>query len=171
MVAKGDVLLGVQHLKHSRRWVAAEIVAHLINLIEQNERIRRACTAQRIDNAAGHCPNIGLAVSADIRFVPHAAQAHACISTPHRLGDRFCNRCLAHARRPHQAQNLSLKTGSKRFYSQELHNTFLDLFQAVVVAVENGLCFRQVKPLLAFFVPRQFEHCIQISAHHALFGV
>ena len=67
-----------------------------------------------------------------------------------------------------QTEHLPAQLGRERLDRQKFHDALLDLFQAVMVAVEDGLRLGKVEPLLALFVPRQVEHRVQIGAHHAL---
>ena len=109
-------------------------------------------------------------MTADVRLVTHTAEAHARVIAAHGLSNGFRNRGLADTRRTDQTQHLTLQIGRKALYSQKLHDTFLDLLHAVVVAVEDSLCFCKVMTFLALLVPRQVEHGIQIGTHDTLLG-
>ena len=170
VVAEGNILLGVQHFKHRRCRIAAEVVAHLVNLVEQDERVGSTGTAQRIHNTAGHCADVGLAVTADIRLITHTAEAHARVVAAHGLCNGLGNRGLADTRRADQTQHLPLEVGRKALDGKELHNAFLDLLHAIVVAVEDRLRFREIMTFLALLIPRQVEHGIQISTYDTLLG-
>ena len=171
MVAERDVLFGVEHLEHRGGRVSAEIAAHLVDLVEQDERIGRSGTAQRVHDASGHCADVGLSVTADVGLIAHAAQTHAGIAAAHRLRDGFRDRGLADARRACETEHLSLEAGRERADRQKLHDALLDLFHAVVVAVEDALRLLEVETLLAPAAPRQIEHGIEISAHDALLRI
>ena len=73
VVAEGVVLLRIEHLEKRRRRVAAVVVAELIHLVKQHERILAARQLHRVDDAAGHRADIGFAVAANVALVPHAA--------------------------------------------------------------------------------------------------
>ena len=66
MVVEGRVLLRVENLEQGRRQVATEIHAHLVDLIQQDERVGRLGLAHRLDDLAGHRADIGPAVTADL---------------------------------------------------------------------------------------------------------
>ena len=74
MVGKSGVLLGIQHLEHSRRGVAPEIVSHFVDLIQQNQRIAGAGPPDGRHDPPRHGADIGFAVAADIGLVPDAAE-------------------------------------------------------------------------------------------------
>ena len=109
-------------------------------------------------------------MTADIRLVTHTAEAHARVAAAHGLCNGLGNRGLADTRRADQTQHLSLEVGRKALDGKELHNAFLDLLHAIVVAVEDRLRFRQIMTFLALLIPRQVEHGIQISTHDTLLG-
>ena len=53
VVAEGGVLLGVEHLEHRARRVAAEVGAHLVDLVDHQDRVVRAGVAHA---RGGSCP-------------------------------------------------------------------------------------------------------------------
>ncbi len=87
VVAEGVVLFGVQHFKQCCRWIAAEVSRHLIDLIEQEDRINASCCLHPLDNPAGHSTNIGAAVPADLSFITHPAERDADELTVQGTGD------------------------------------------------------------------------------------
>ena len=54
VVAEVPVLLGVEHLEHRARRVAAEVGAHLVDLVDQEHRVQRLGVADRADDRPGH---------------------------------------------------------------------------------------------------------------------
>ena len=81
MVTEGAVLLAIQNLKQCRRRVAVIGNTKLIHLVQKHQRIDGACLLHGIDDASVNCADIGLSVSADFRFILHAAQGHPHIVT------------------------------------------------------------------------------------------
>ena len=64
MVVELVVLLGVKHLKQRRSRVATEVHAHLVDFVEQEERVGLlAVLAHRLDDLAGHRADIGAPVA------------------------------------------------------------------------------------------------------------
>ena len=88
MVAEGRVLLRVEHLEHRARRVAAEVGAHLVDLVDHQHRVVRAGVAQRAEDRPGHRPDVGAAVAADLRLVAHAADRDALERALQAAGDR-----------------------------------------------------------------------------------
>jgi hypothetical protein len=105
VVVERRVLLRVEHLEQRRRRIAAEVLAHLVDLVEQEERVGLLRLLHRLDDLAGHRADIGAAVAADLGLVAHAAQRHAHELAAGRLGDRLAERGLADAGRADEAQD------------------------------------------------------------------
>ena len=76
VVPERVVLLRVQHLQHGRRGVAPEVVAHLVNLVQQKHRVLGTGLAHGIYYPAGDGAHVGAPVTANLRLVPHPAQRH-----------------------------------------------------------------------------------------------
>ena len=89
VIHEGRVLLGVEDLEQGRRGIAAEIHAHLVDLIEQEKRILLLGLAHRLNDLAGHGADIGAPVATDLGFIAHTAERHADKFAPGRLGDRL----------------------------------------------------------------------------------
>jgi hypothetical protein len=100
VVAEGRVLLGVEHLEHRARRVALEARAHLVDLVDHQDRVVRAAVADRADDRPGQRADVGAPVAADLRLVAHAADADALELAPHRVRDRVAEGGLADAWRP-----------------------------------------------------------------------
>ena len=98
VVAEGRVLLGVEHLEHRRGGVAPPVGAHLVDLVDHEERVVGRRVAQRADDRAGHRAHVGAPVAADLGLVAHAADGDALEAAPERAGDRPPQRRLADAR-------------------------------------------------------------------------
>ncbi len=77
MVREGAILLGVEHLEKRRRWVAAEVAAELVDLVEHEDGARRAGLLHPLDDLPRKRADIGAAVPADLRFVVRSAERHA----------------------------------------------------------------------------------------------
>ncbi len=167
VVVKHAVLVRVQHLQQSGGRVAAEIVAHLVDLVQQNQRVRGAGLLERRDNPARHGADIGAAVADDVGLVAHAPQRDADVFAPDRLRNGVGDGGFAHAGRPDQADNLAAHVGRQLFDGHDLQNAVLDLLQAVVVAVENPAGALQVDALPAVGMPRQLQARLDIADDYA----
>ena len=78
-------------------------------------------------------------MSADLRFVAHAAERDANELAPHRFGDRPSQRSLSDARRADKAQDRSLASRFQFDDGEIFENAFFDLVEIVVVPIENVL--------------------------------
>jgi hypothetical protein len=56
VIAERRVLFGVEHLEQRRRRIAAEVVAELVDLVEDEHRVPRLGAAQPLDDLAGQAP-------------------------------------------------------------------------------------------------------------------
>ena len=108
MIPESVVLLAVQHLQQRRGRVAPVISAELVDLIQHQQRVHGAAATDALYDTSRHGADIGLAVAADIRFIPHAAKRDSVQLAVQCLGNRQSNRGLAHARRAHKADDLPL---------------------------------------------------------------
>jgi hypothetical protein len=103
MVVEGVVLLRIEHFEQRRGRIAAEIRAHLVDFVEQEQRIGGLGLAHRLDDFSRHRADIGAAVAADLRLVAHAAERDAHEFAPRGACDRLAERGLADARRADEA--------------------------------------------------------------------
>ena len=137
VVAEVPVLLRVEHLEHRARRVAAEVGAHLVDLVDQQHRIERLGVAQRADDRPRHRADVGAPVAADLGLVAHAADRDARELAPERARDRLAERRLADARRPAK-HRIGPETSPLQLRDGEvLDDPFLDLVEVVVVLVED----------------------------------
>ncbi len=137
MVREGGVLLRVQDLQEGRGGVAPEVGADLVHFIQDEHRVIGAGPADGLDDAAGHGPHVGAAVAPDLGFVPHPAQGEAHELAAQGPGDGAAQGGLAGARRPHEAEDGPLHVGLQFAHRQVFQDALLDLFQVVVVLVQD----------------------------------
>ena len=74
MVLELRILLRVEHLEQGRGGIAAEILAELVDLVEQEERVGGPGLPEVGDDLAGQRADIGAPVAANLGFVADAAQ-------------------------------------------------------------------------------------------------
>ena len=165
VVVEGVVLLGIEHFKQRRRRIAAEIGAHLVDLVEQEQRVRGLRLAHRLDDLAGHRADIGPPMAADLGLVAHAAERHAHELAPGRLRDRLAERGLADAGRADQAQDRSGQLVGALLHREIFDDAFLDLLEAEMIGVEDLLGERQILLDLGLLVPRDRQQPVEIVAH------
>src|SRR5439155_15675166 len=139
MVLKARILLRIEHFQQGRGRIAAPIGADLIDLVEQEERVRRFRLLHALQDLARHRTDIGAAVAADLGLVAHAAQGHPDEVAPGRPRHRFAERRLADARRADQAQDRALHFLHALLDGEVFEDAFLDLFQPEMVGVQDAL--------------------------------
>ena len=105
MVAERRVLLGVEHLEHRARGIAAPVGAHLVDLVDQEDGILRLGVAQRADDRPWHGADVRPPVPSDLGLVADAADRDAHELAAERLRDRLAERRLADAGRADEAED------------------------------------------------------------------
>ena len=166
MVAERVVLLGVEHLEHRARRIAAEVRAHLVDLVDHQQRVVGAGVAHRPDDRPRHRADVGAPVAADLGLVAHAADAEALELAPQRPGDRAAKRGLADAGRTDEAQDRAAGVRLELSHREELEDPVLDLLDVVVILVEHLARVLEVEVVLGRLVPRQRGDPLEIAAHH-----
>ncbi len=104
-------------------------------------------------------------MTANFRFVPHTAKAHAHIFTPSRLGNRAGQRGLADTRRSNKAQDRALELAGPALDRKILDDAFLDLVETVVITLEHVLGIFEVALDFGLLAPRQVQHPVEIIAN------
>ncbi len=170
VVLERVVLLRVQHFEQRRRRIAAEIRTHLVDLVEQEQRVTHADLGQALQNLARHRPDVGPAVTADFSLVTHAAQRHAHELAVRRTRHRLPERGLADTRRPHEAQDRRLQLVDALLHCEIFKDALLDLLQTIVILIQHLLGVRQVVVDLALLAPRQTDKRVDIVAHDRCLG-
>src|SRR6185369_14070204 len=97
VIVERAILLRIEHLEKSRGWITAIIAAEFIDLVEENHRVDHFGAAHRLDDAAGHRPDVGTSMPANLRLVSYAAERHANEAASERARDRAAERRLADA--------------------------------------------------------------------------
>ncbi|EGE55682.1 hypothetical protein RHECNPAF_890098 [Rhizobium etli CNPAF512] len=170
MVHEGRVLRRIEHLEQGRRRITAIVLAELVDLVEQEERVGLLGLLHRLDDLAGHRADIGAAVTADFGFVANAAKRHADILTAGRLGDRLGERGLADTRRADEAQDRALDLGGAGLHGQIFDDALLDLVETEVIGFEDLFGIVEIGLDLRLLAPRNAEQPVQIVAHDGGFG-
>ena len=166
MIPEGGILLSIQHLQHSRGGISPEIMAHFVDLVQQDYRILHTGQANSVHNPPRHRPDIGFAVTPDIRLVPDTAQRYPDILPTHGSGDGTGDRGLAHAGRPRQAEHLSPDVRRQGAYRQRLQNAFLYFLHAVMIPVQDLPRPVQIQLVRGTPVPGQLQTGVKVVPHH-----
>ena len=170
MIAEVLVLLRIEHLEHRARRIAAEVGAHLVDLVDQQHRVHRLGVAERADDRAGHCADVRAPMAPDLRLVSHAADRQPRELASDRARDRLPERRLADAGRPDEAQDRAGEVVLELRDGEVLEDAVLDLLEVVVVLVENSPRVLQVEVVLRDLVPGQRDQPVEVRADDAVLG-
>ncbi len=105
VIAEIEVLFRVQRLKESRRGIAPEIVAELVDFVKDDHRVLGPGLLHGLNDAPRHGPDVGPAMAADFRLVAHPAEGNALELAAQRPGDGTAQRGLAHTGRAREAED------------------------------------------------------------------
>ena len=164
------VLLGIEDLEQRRRRVAAEVHRHLVDFVEQEDRVHRAGLLHHLDDLAGEGADVRAAVAADLGLVAHAAERQPDELAVHRARDRLGERRLADSGRSGEGQDRGLGLLDERAHGQELEDAFLDLLEPVVILVQDLFGALQVAALARLLVPRHRDQPVEVVARDGRFG-
>lgn len=89
MVAERVVLRRVEHLQQRRRRIASVVRTHLVDLVQQHNRIHRTRLTDRAHDATRERTDVGATVTADLGLVAHAAERDAHELAVQRTSDGF----------------------------------------------------------------------------------
>mmetsp|Transcript_11480 Transcript_11480/g.34080 ORF Transcript_11480/g.34080 Transcript_11480/m.34080 type:complete len:824 (+) Transcript_11480:877-3348(+) len=162
VVYKGAVLRGVEDLEERGGRVPREAAPELVNLVDHDHRVGCGGGLEALDELARHGAHVGAAVALNLRHIVQAAHGEAVKLAVEGLGDGLADGGLAHARRPHKAQDLALRGPAQRPDSDELLDALLDVLHAVMLLVEHLLGAREVKVLLLVDAPGQNSEPVEV---------
>ncbi len=162
MVVEGVVLLGVEDLEERAGGIAAEVGRHLVDLVEKQHRIDGRGLAHHLDDLTGKGADIGSPVSPDLCFVAHPAEREPHEVSPGCARDRSRERGLPGTRRPDKAQDRAGGLAHQLANRQKFEDSILDLFETVVVLVEDFLGAFDVTDLPRRLLPRHREQPIHV---------
>ena len=170
VVFEGVVLFRIEHFEKRRRRIAPEVRLHLVDFVEEEERIAHLRLDEALDDAAGHRAHVGAAVTADFRFVAHAAQGHADVFASRGAGDAAAERGLADARGADEAEDRSLRHVDAALHGEVLENAFLHLFEAPVVGVEHFARLLEVGRNFGALRPGYLKERVEVGANDGRLG-
>ena len=151
------VLGGVEHLEERGGRIASPVRADLVDLVEHEDRIAGLGAAKGLDDPAGQGADIGPPVAPDLGLVPHSTERHARELPPQRPRNALAQAGLAHAGRPHEAEDrlprrivarhagrprigfrgLNAALLAELLHRQILEDPVLDLLEVEVVLVQH----------------------------------
>ncbi len=168
VVAERRVLLRVEHLEHRARRIAADVGAHLVDLVDEHHRVRRLRVAQRADDRSRHCADVRAPMAADLRLVAHAADRQAHELPLERARDRLPERRLADARRADEAEDLPGGIVAELRDREMLDDPVLHLLEVVVILVEHRARAGEIEVVRRRLPPRQRRDPVDVRANDAV---
>ena len=109
-------------------------------------------------------------MSADFRFILHAAERHADELASHRVCNGFPERGLAHSWRSGKAENRRLLVFFELEDGEEFEDPLFHILEPVMVLVENAFRFGDVEAVLRIRLPRQRENPVDIVVCDRVFA-
>src|SRR5262247_1377111 len=137
MILEGGVLFRIQHFKQCSRRITAEVHAHFVDFIEQENRINRSSLLDHLNNLPGKCADIRPAMAANLRLITNTAQ-----SQPHKLaacsaGDGHPERSLTDARRSDEAEDRTFRFLDELPNGEKLENAVFNFLESVMILIQN----------------------------------
>ena len=170
VVAEGRVLRRVEHLEHRAGGVAAEVGAHLVDLVDHEDGVPGAGVAEGADDRPGQGADVGAAVAADLGLVADAADGDALELAAERPGDRAAEAGLADAGRADEAEDRPWRLRVELADGQVLEDPVLDLLEVVVVLVEDLPGVGDVEVVLGLLRPGEVDEPLEVGADDAVLG-
>ena len=168
VIAKRGVLLGIEHLEHRAGRIAAPVGAHLVDLVDHEDRVPGARVPDRTDDRARHRPDVRAAMAADLRFVSDAADRDADELPVEGAGDRLAEATSSDPGRADEAEDGAGQVGLQLRDGEVLDDALLDLLEVVVILVEDAPGPFQVEVVLGARVPGQGQDPVEVRADDAV---
>src|SRR5271163_4506427 len=109
-------------------------------------------------------------MAANVGLIAYAAQRDADEFAAHGFGDAFPEGGFADARRSDEAEDRAAAVGLELSDGEVFEDSAFDLFQIVMIAVENFASLGEVDFIDGQHAPRQFAENLEIGADDAVFG-
>src|SRR5207247_10728291 len=130
---------------------------------EDEHRVLRLGTPEALDDLAGQGADVRSPMAADLGLVAHAAERYTHELASERLRDRLCERCLADAGRPDEAEDRALDLGMELANGQVLEDAILGALETGVIGIEDAFSERKIDHLVGPLVPRQRDQPVEIG--------
>jgi len=167
---EGVILLGIEHLEKGRSGIAAEVVADLVDLVHHEDGVDRPGLFHPLNDLARQRADVRAPVTADRGLVVHAAERDAHELAAERAGDAAPKRRFSHAGRPDETQNRTLLVLLELADGEVLQDALFDLFEAIMILVEDLSHRADVHVVRRLGVPRQIQNPVEVGAHYGVFG-
>ena len=170
MVCERVVLLRVEHLEKRARRTSVVGIRKLVHLVQNDYRIRNAALLDSVHDAARHRAYVCPSVSADIRFIVHAAKADSYVFASERPCDALSDAGLAGARSSHEQQDRARLLLLQIHHGDLLDYAVLHLVETVVILVEHLARLVQIDMLCLFLLPGKPCDEVEVVIEHSRLG-
>ena len=106
-------------------------------------------------------------MTADISFIPNAAETHADIFAAESSGNTAADRSFAGAGSAHEEQDRALLLLTKVHDRDLLNDTLFDFLQSIMILIENLLRLVKINIFRRLCLPGKAGHKIEIIIKHA----
>src|SRR5436190_4143956 len=171
VTVEGMVWLRIEHFEERAGRIAAVVVAHLVDLVEEHDGIHDLRATHRLHDTSRHRADVRAAVATDLRLIAHAAERHPLELATERPRDGASQRRLADAGRTHEAQDRSLELAGQRQRTDVIEEAVLHFLQAVVIFVQHATGMRDVEDVVRALRPWQGEYPIHEVPRYRVFRV
>ena len=169
MVVKRVVLLGIEHLEKRRRWITTKIGRHLVDFIEQEHGIVCPGLLEALDQFARERTDVRTTMPANLGFITHTAQGQTDKLATRGARDALRKAGFTDARRTNETKNRALELLRQGLHGEIFEDAFLDLFEPVMIFIEDVFRLDEVMTFFALFVPRQVENPVDVVANDGRF--
>ncbi|MCA9682910.1 MAG: PAS domain-containing protein, partial [Myxococcales bacterium] len=159
-----------RNLEQGRGRITAKVVAELVDLVEDDDRVVGAGALEGLDDATRERADIGAPVAADLGLVTDAAEADADEAATDGPGHALAQRGLADAGRARQAQDRPLLRGVELEHGHVLEDPLLDLLEVVVVLVEDVADRADLELVLGGDRPGQIDQPLEVGPRDRVLG-
>ncbi|MNL06492.1 hypothetical protein D3C87_1271270 [compost metagenome] len=108
-------------------------------------------------------------MTTNFRLITHTAEGHAHEFAVGGVSNRLRQGRFTHPGRTDQAQHRTTNFLHALLHGEVFEDAFLDLFEAIVIGIQNVFCTRQVQAHLALGLPRHLNQPVDVRTHHGRF--
>ena len=144
VIAERCVLLWIKRFEQSGAGIAAEIAPDFVDFVEHEDWIFGLRTPNALNDLPRQRADVGAPMSANFRFIVHAAKRQAHELAAQRAGNRFAQRGLPYSGRSDEAKYWPLHRRLQPPNRQIIQNAVFHFFQIVVVRIQNFFGFGNV---------------------------
>ena len=170
MVTKGEILFRIQNLQKGCRRITAKIGAHLVHLIQTEDRVVRLRLLQILDDLPGQGADIGSPVPPYFSLIPHPAQRETNKIAASCPGNRSGQGGFADSRRSHHTEDGALDLFGQTLDGQILEYPLFRFSEAIVVLFQDRFGIVYIHLFFCALFPGKCKNPIHVIAYHGGFG-